>query len=157
MNKKMTVIIPLTILLMACGSNSDQTPPDDKTTKEKILQSKMAPLKKITNGSTPIQKYVHLNNQKFKLLTQEVMMGGKIFNLSTQEKGTIKGSIVVVTESFISIPVVGSKKIAKDTFRLTPDDKKTLHELYKNLIKDEKYTIVELEIDYSPISTTPTM
>jgi len=157
MNKKIMVMAPLVILLAACGSNSDKTSSNNKATKEKILESKMTPPKKIINGSIPVQKYVHLNNQKFKLLTQEVMIAGRVFNLSTQEKGIIKGSIVVVTKSFTSIPAVSSKKIAKDTFRLTPDDKKALHQLYKNLIKDEKYNIVELEIDYSPISTAPTM
>lgn len=123
MNKKITLIVPLVILLAACGSgsdiNSDQNTSDDKAqkiTKKEIVQSRMEHSKKMEKNTTPSYKSVLLNNQKFKLLTQEVTKGGKVFNFSTKENGVIKGSIVVVTKNFISIPAVDSKKIAKDTY-----------------------------------------
>jgi len=155
MSKKLIMIAPLVILLVACGSTGETTSSDDKiikTAKRKVIQ-----LKNLKNESTSIKQVIYLNNQKFKLLTQEVIIGGKVFNLLTKEEGTIRGSIVVVTENFTSILAVDSKKIAKDTFRLTPNDKQKLHELYRNLIKDKKYNVIELEIDYSPTSTVSTI
>lgn len=149
-------------LLSACNSKADEESGQiDNVEKTSIKQHNndvefpIQPIKKKLTNTVQKGKSIWINKQKFKLLSDEIMKGAKVYNLSIKQVGVIKGTIVVVTKSSTSL--VNAKKIAKNTFRLIPNKEETLHDLYKNLIKHKEYKTIELEIDYSPISTAPLM
>ena len=160
MKNKLLLLLTFSSILTACG-NTDEKKVQDKVI-EDIQSSQSAPLKKIENSKSTMKKNdikigrsVYLNNQKFKLLSAEVIKGAEVYNLSIKEMGRIKGTIVIVTKQLSSSMV--ANKIALDTYRLTPKKGQTLSALYKELIADENNKTVELEIDYSPISKAPSM
>lgn len=177
---KMFFLITLVTLISACNAHKDpladtptkqennkthSSPPSTTEVMKKtpttlkntsptdieVLLAKREGVLKQQNGT----RSIHLNNEKFKLLSAEVTQGAKVYNILMKELGTIKGSIIVVTvDSALPLTIKGSK-IAKQTYRLYPTNKSSLYEFYKELDKDSKYSTVELEIDYSPINTAP--
>jgi len=149
-------------LLSACNSKADEEtkqidnveiPPIKQHNND--IELPIQPIKKKLTNTVNNGKSIWMNRQKFKLLSDEITKGAKVYNLSIKEIGIIKGTIVVVTKPLTSL--VGAKKIAKNTFRLTPVKGQKLKTLYEISIKDNRFTTVELEIDYSPISQAPKM
>jgi len=103
-----------------------------------------------------IQPSITLNGEKFSLHSKSFSKGAKVYNMQMGEYGLVKGSIVVVslnkvTASELQYPLVKVNQIAKNTFRLTPAETVKLMPFYKSLITGKRFSVVEMEIDYSPI------
>lgn len=126
-------------------------------TKLEAIERKQAIAEKLNLAGKPSQsKQLTFNKEKFKLLSPVAKKGAKVFNLSNNEYGTMKGSVVVVSESksAFNATVFSQAKIqeiAKDTYRLTIDSQNDLMTFYQSLIKMAVFKVVEMEIDYSPI------
>jgi hypothetical protein len=97
---------------------------------------------------------VTINGDKFLLTSGSITPGAIVFNLLMKESGTVKGSIVVVTQAELKIKGTAIHRIADNTYRLTPSSNE-LASTYKKLTKNAQYKHVELEIDYSPITSPP--
>ncbi|MFT5758237.1 MAG: hypothetical protein ACI9LM_002976 [Alteromonadaceae bacterium] len=100
-----------------------------------------------------------LNGEKFTLHAASFNQGSKVYNIQMREYGLVKGSIVVVSTQPMHVdelrsPMTKVVKIAKNTFRLTPEKTVELISFYKDLITSKRFSVVEMEIDYSPIKTT---
>lgn len=142
---KHTILFSLTLfLLIACSETIQST--NDQPVIKKVKTTSV-----ISN-----KKSININGHKFILLDNKLEKGNKVFNLLTKEKGAIKGSIVVVTNNVMKLSKTVTK-IAENTFMKTPDKGQSLQQLYNQLKSDPQYKTVELQIDYSPISTAPTM
>ena len=97
-----------------------------------------------------------LNKEKFTLLSNIFAKGAKVYNIAMGESGLVKGTIVVVSigeviAEDIQYPNTEVIKIAKSTFRLIPDNNVVMMDFYKALINSKRFSVVEMEIDYSPI------
>jgi hypothetical protein len=102
---------------------------------------------------------ITLNGGKFTLHSESFGKGSKVYNTQMREYGLVKGSIVVVSLKPTSAEAldysnVGVVKIAKNTFSLSPDNTVELMAFYKSLIKSKRFSVVEMQIDYSPIKET---
>ncbi|MCL1067466.1 hypothetical protein L2735_11700 [Shewanella olleyana] len=106
----------------------------------------------------PASYSVALNQQKFITDNASIKAGQSLFNMEMKQYGVVKGSFVVIAskkpkwlESDFSI-----NEIAKLTYRLNSQSADAdLHEWYKKLIQDARFSTVELEIDYSGKSDVP--
>jgi hypothetical protein len=100
-----------------------------------------------------------LNNEKFTAEKPVLYKGDRVYNLLMSEFGVLKGTFVVVTRADTTecyLEHYQSKLIAKNTFRLTPiATDSSLVDLYKQLKKVERFSVVEIEIDYSKQKSTP--
>jgi len=128
------------------------------TKKEKILK-KLKEIKNNNNKNLNQARSVSINGEKFRTTTWPVIKGSTVYNVLMKEKGKIKGTFVVVLTQgkALSDTIRESytiKKIAKNTFKLGPNNRKILDMMqeYKSLMK-ESFHIVEMEVDYSPIDT----
>jgi hypothetical protein len=94
-----------------------------------------------------------LNNEKFTAEKTVLHKGDRVYNLFMSEFGVLKGTFVVVTQADVTELILENYKselIAKNTFRLTPiATDSSLVDLYKQLKKVERFSVVEIEIDYS--------
>jgi hypothetical protein len=94
-----------------------------------------------------------LNDEKFSADNSVLHKGDSVYNLFMSEFGVLKGTFVVVTRADTAecnLENYQSKLIAKNTFRLTPiATDSSLVDLYKQLKKVERFSVVEIEIDYS--------
>ncbi|TWX55238.1 hypothetical protein [Colwellia hornerae] len=106
--------------------------------------------KKLTS---PANKYLMLNEQKFELKTDKFINGAKVVNLLMSETGTIKGTFVVIVKNLASLTSYDNTEsiteIAKSTYRLTPAVGIDLLSYYKSLLAATQFQRVEIEIDYS--------
>jgi len=125
--------------------------------KLEAIEKNKAVAKKLNYQDKSIRsKHLTFNKEKFELLSPVAEKGAKLFNLSIHEYGIMKGSIVVVVDNTSPFKTayfseVLITKIAKDTYRLTPDTKLELMNLYKTLNNMPEFKVIEMEIDYSPI------
>jgi len=133
--------IPLLLLFTACSETIHPT-------NDQLI------IKEANVSLTPNKKSIYINDHKFILLDNEFKKGKRVFNLSNKEKGRIKGSIVVVATNEMRLSAT-VKKIADKTFLIIPQPGESLQQLYDKLKIDEQYTTVELQIDYSPMSSAP--
>ncbi len=99
---------------------------------------------------------MNINGEKFKLLQNTFAKDAMVVNLSMAETGRIKGTFVVVTHSKQQLNHHANtlivSKIAKNTFRLVPQPSVNLSDYYQVLRADTSFSVVELEIDYSPVA-----
>jgi len=98
---------------------------------------------------------ISLNSEKFTLHSTKFSKGAKVYNIQMREYGLVKGTIVVVSIDKVSAaellyPSVKVLQIAKNTFRLTLEKSVELMPFYKSLIKSNRFSVVEMEVDYSP-------
>jgi len=106
------------------------------------------------------QSSITFNGEKFSLHSPSFSKGSKVYNMQMGEYGLVKGSIVVVnlkkeSASELQYPSVEVKQIAKNTFRLIPAETIKLMPFYKKLITSKRFSVVEMEVDYSPIKVAP--
>ena len=99
---------------------------------------------------------ITLNGGKFTLHSARFGKGSKVYNMQMGGYGLIKGDIVVVSiekikAKDIQYSATQVRQIAKNTFRLSPDKTVELMPFYKTIIKSKRFSVVEMEIDYSPI------
>jgi|GEM_PF-2972568 len=173
MKKKLLVISALLASLTACNDDKatvpeNNVPPDSTSevsqtaTPETSTTANSAIEEKLVHRGKMIEKMkashtLRINNQEFKLLSETLEKGANVFNKQLKETGTVKGTVVVVTTApSLSAEIIG-QKIAANTFRVTPNKGQSLLDFYNDLTKDDRYSTVELEVDYSPLSDAPAM
>ncbi|MDO6679593.1 MULTISPECIES: hypothetical protein [unclassified Shewanella] len=106
----------------------------------------------------PSQYSVAINNEKFITDNVVIKTGQSLFNMQMNDYGVVKGSFVIIStvtpqwlESDFSID-----NIAKETYRLAPHSAdEDLYAWYKQLAKDVRFSVVELEVDYSGKAHVP--
>jgi len=175
MKNELLIISTLLVALTACNENKDNkdntienttadtAPIVTQTPDTKIVTIEASALEeKLIKRGQVIEKMnasktLRINNQEFKLLSEVFQKGAKVFNTHLKEPGTVKGTIVVVTTEQSLPPTVTGQKIAANTFRLAPNSGQSLLSFYGELTKDNAYSTVELEIDYSPFTSAPAM
>ncbi|WP_206486466.1 hypothetical protein [Thalassotalea sp. G2M2-11] len=106
--------------------------------------------------SDKLSKYpITINGEKYIAETAQLTKGSKVFNLLMREYGTIKGSVVVVTNALNQTSLkqhfnlASVVEIAKHTYRLYPKDDAKVYSLYQSLVSDNVIERSELEIDFS--------
>jgi len=173
MKKKLLVISALLVSLTACNDDKTAAPENNATPDSAPEASQTATPETSTTASSAVEeKLVHrgkmieqmkashtlrINNQEFKLLSETLEKGANVYNKQLKETGTVKGTVVVVTTApSISAEITG-QQIAANTFRVTPNKGQSLLDFYNELTKDERYSTVELEVDYSPLPDAPAM
>jgi len=158
MKAKLTgVLISVFFVVTACGDSpiekKEETAEVTEKKGDKTEQERIEHIKKITKKKSSA-KSLQINGEKFTSFATVLVKGSKVFNVQMGEPGTVKGSIVVVSTMAIetlsvNFELASAVKIAKDTYRLVPKQKKNLHEYYHALDKLEGVGVTELEIDYS--------
>jgi hypothetical protein len=124
--------------------------------KSNLFNKSVNKLNKPTLNKTLVEqnKNIAINNEKFKLQSEELVKGAKVYNYLMSQSGKVKGTFVIVTESseeFLSYKDTDKiTKIAKQTYRLTPINDVKFADYYKLLQNSKLFQIVEMEIDYSP-------
>ncbi|MBL4910447.1 MAG: hypothetical protein JKX78_10610 [Alteromonadaceae bacterium] len=96
-----------------------------------------------------------INNEKFTSKSTRFAQGERLYNLTINQFGTIKGSIVIVlnesVEMSAKVKQLGEvSKIASDTYRIKLPINSNVLAIYQQLKKTFKIKIVEMEIDYTP-------
>ncbi|RTR35010.1 hypothetical protein [Shewanella atlantica] len=98
-----------------------------------------------------------LNDMKFTSNADVLIKGSPVSSLIMSEGGVLKGSFVIITtkEAGQLSSDYRVNKIAKNTYRLTPlKAQANLYALYLNLLNNDNFSRVEIEIDYSPLDNT---
>lgn len=94
-----------------------------------------------------------LNKQKFELISEKLIKGAKVFNLTLSEPGTVKGTFVVISNNAEKLTSFDStaeiNEIEKNTYRLIPKEGVDFLKYYKSLLGKKQFQRVEIEIDYS--------
>ncbi|KGJ99329.1 hypothetical protein [Thalassotalea sp. ND16A] len=170
MVKKIATLLALTIAISACSemteSNDESTSSADNTQTQKTVNSATEitahPAKDKTEPSLAIDKprSVTINNKKFQA-NSIIQPGARVLNLLMGEFGRVKGSFVVTTKEQMLVDSDNSllatiNVIAANTYRITPQKKTNFMEFYQQLQNDKRFRLVEMEIDYSPVSTAET-
>jgi hypothetical protein len=128
-----------------------------------VAESRKAQLTAVTIQSRdelPARKTkVKLNGEIFNAESRNLYKGARVFNVLMSEFGLLKGTFVVVTRADTAecnLEHYQSKLIAKNTFRLTPiATDSSLVYLYQQLKKEGRFSVVEIEVDYSKQKPTP--
>lgn len=111
------------------------------------------------NKNTGKSKNVMINEQKFELQSDELLKGAKVFNFLMSQSGIVKGTFVVILNNVETLSRFDNtaeiKEIAKNTYRLTPENDANFSEYYKLLQKAKQFQRVEMEIDYSGKTRRP--
>lgn len=167
---KKFLILPLSfVMIMGCGTDEKRESDEQAKTKKvqetsKELTTPPVSKKALITGANSIKssnrRSVSINKEKFTTVERELAHGSKVYNVSMREYGTLKSTVVIVgnvakdklTSHYGAQTVV---KIAKDTYRLSPNAGLTVYEFYNGLLELKELTTVELEIDYSG-SSIPT-
>jgi len=115
---------------------------------KKLKQS--LPLSKKLNN----QKYsITINKEKFQTTIKPLIAGAKVFNVQMGESGRVVGDFVVVSNQILVANDFGHishfTKIAKNTYKISPKKSFGLMSFYQDLLKDNRFTTVEMAIDYS--------
>jgi hypothetical protein len=132
--------------------NEPEAAVKELVTPEQDKRNKLAKLLKGREHTSSI----NLNGEKFTLHSPQFGKGAKVYNVQMKEYGLIKGSIVVVSVDKVnadelSYPSVKVLKIAKNTFRLIPEKSVELMSFYNILNESKSFSMIEMEVDYSPI------
>ncbi|WP_076538847.1 hypothetical protein [Shewanella sp. UCD-KL21] len=121
-----------------------------QTEKQKKLAG-LAKTQTLVNDETS-QYSVAINNQKF--ITDNVIIksGQSLFNVQMNDYGVAKGSFVIISKvapQWLDTDF-DIDKIAEETYRLeTHSADVDLYVWYQKLSKDVRFSVVELEVDYS--------
>lgn len=99
------------------------------------------------------KRTVSFNGEKYLFDGRKLQQGSKVRGIHMSESGRVKGSIVVVVKEgkILDISFMNFKsktKIAKNTFRLIPNQTDDLLTVYKKLSSNNSISIAELEIVY---------
>ncbi|OUS28795.1 hypothetical protein A9Q98_07155 [Thalassotalea sp. 42_200_T64] len=170
MVKKITTLLALVIAISACSEVTE-------TNKKATSSTDSAQTKQTTNSATEITasrskdktehslaidkpRSVTINNKKFQANTI-IQPGARVFNLLMGEFGRVKGSFVVTTKDQMladsdNFMLATITAIAANTYRITPQKQTNFMEFYQQLQYDKRFRVVEMEIDYSPISKAET-
>jgi hypothetical protein len=179
--RNLSVILFSAILLTACSDKKEDTSVIEKQVSKKeasslnqdaltnvenekltligtnqlIAKSKKDLAKKALEG-IKLQsntKSILINEQKFELLSEELLKGAKVYNFLMSQAGIVKGTFVVITSNVDRLShfdnTVEINEIAKSTYRLTPEKNVDFLGYYDLLKEAEQFTRVEMEIDYS--------
>ncbi|GGB54613.1 hypothetical protein K8B83_20695 [Shewanella inventionis] len=100
---------------------------------------------------------IQLNQQKFTTQSKVLKANQTVYNMDINRYGKVKGSIVVVTNDLPSeLELTNDFKvyqIAVDTYRLlSQSGELDLYYWYKSFSDSSAFSVVELEIDYTPAS-----
>ncbi|QDE29929.1 hypothetical protein [Shewanella polaris] len=105
------------------------------------------------NGINSSKYTIQLNNHKFTVKDLVLKMNQSVYDMNINSFAIVKGSIVVISsvEPENLAEDFDINKIAKDTYKLTiKSSDQDLYYWYKKLSGDSQYSVVELELDYSP-------
>jgi hypothetical protein len=96
-------------------------------------------------------KTLSFNGEKYLYDGKNLRKGSEVRNIYMSEKGRVKGTFVIVAkaEKILTIAVKSQTKIAKNTFRLVPQQTDDLMTFYHQLLLNKSIVSVELEVDYS--------
>ena len=123
------------------------------------LKNEMGDHALLNKAAQKFNQSISLNGNKFTLVDGKLEQGAQVYNTLMNEYGTIKGSLVLVLSDegvFNKSYFKTVKKIAKKTFRVWPTKKDDLYLVYQDLTRNANFSVVELEVDYSPISKQQT-
>jgi hypothetical protein len=155
-NNEATVGLEKSVEVSLVAANAAPNNPDiveiEKLSLEKDKKRKLAKYLK----ERSYKRSIMLNGEKFTLHSDTFGKGSKVYNRQIKEYGLIKGSIVVVSRKptyakDLQYPMVEVVEIAKNTFRLRPEKTVELMLFYKNLIRSKRFSVVEMQVDYSQI------
>ena len=155
-----------TLLILTASCSSDQVDDNKKSNSastEKSISttitqlpesnSKNIELDTDKNRLTYAKTYSYrLNERKFTSSTDILMKGSPVSSPTMSEDGVLKGGFVVITTKTTEqlFPGYQVKKIAKDTYQLTPlKAQANLYVLYLDLLDNGDFSRVEIEIDFS--------
>lgn len=113
----------------------------------------------LNKAAQKVNQSISLNGNKYKLVDGKLEQGAQVYNTLMNEYGTIKGSLVLVLSDdgiFNKSHFKEVKKIADKTFRVWPTKKDDLYLVYQDLKRSSNFSVVELEIDYTPVSKQQT-
>jgi len=163
-NRVLVVGFCLSALVASCSQSEHQEVSESKNTDEKLLQSdkethsdksKRATKEELgKNKERPIllgKRTISFNGEKYLFEGEKLQKGSQVRNIHMSEKGTVKGTFVVVAKAgeILDLSFKSKTKIAKDTFRLIPAKTDDLMPIYNALILNKSIARVELEIVYS--------
>gem|GEM_PF-2055203 len=125
-------------------SKKDNIDEKQLTTKEKLVKSLEKP-------HLLAKRTISINGEKYIVEGEKFIKGTLVRNIHMSEKGRVKGTFVIVTKAVSALEqqFKSKVKIAKDTFRLTPENTDDLMTIYKQLLRNKSIDLVELEIEYS--------
>lgn len=150
----------LLLVLNACSDNKSRQPIDNEQEVE-VQDHESTDIPNVTSGNAPSEHSLSINGQKFLSSNRALFKGDIIYLAATKEAGRLTGDIVVVTahskEQSNWPKEFKTTTIAANTYRLTAVNANVdLFATYQLMSKDNKYSVVELGVDYSPISSRET-
>lgn len=97
------------------------------------------------------KKSISFNGEKYIFTGTKLEKGSEVRHIKMSEHGTVKGTFVVITkpDEMLDTPYKNITKIAKNTFRITPQKTDDLMTVYNQLLANKSITRVELEVVYS--------
>ena len=125
------------------------------TVQDKIIKEDKKGFNKKVLDWRELKKYnnIVINKQKFELKSSELIKGAEVFNLLMSEPGIVKGTFVVIASNAPQLTHFDKTeriiKIAKSTYRMTPEEGVDFLGYYKSLLATKQFLKVEMEIDYS--------
>lgn len=128
----------------AISSTTENDVDESGRATKKALEKK--PIGPITQG----KKSISINGEKYIYTDDKLQKGSEVRSLNMSESGTVKGSFVVVLRAgeVLNVSFKHVNKIAKDTYRITPSQTDDLMTVYKQLLSNESFNRVELEVVY---------
>lgn len=96
------------------------------------------------------ERSVFFNGEKYLFTGGKLQKGSQVRNINMSESATIKGTLVVVVKAseIVDISLKHKVEIAKDTYRLTPNETDDLMTIYHELLAHKSIFSVELELLY---------
>jgi len=160
-------VVSLLLMTSACSEatikndNSDQLTRVEASNKTKEINNKSKKIKLLKENISNIrlsmakQQIYQINNEKFATSTGLFNKGAVLHNLSINQDGVLKGSIVVVMieNKDLSTEIIKfgrSEKIAQATYRIIISGEQNLLNIYQRIKKMVGVKVAELEIDYTP-------
>jgi len=181
--RNLSVIVLGAVLLTACSDKKDESvnenhessgqvsslePTESTEIKEEELsqvadeavrKSKKELSTQVFDRNKNKSKNVMINKQKFELQSDELIKGAKVFNFLMSQSGIVKGTFVVIINNLETLSRFDNtaeiNEIAKNTYRLTPENDANFSEYYKLLQGAKQFKRVEMEIDYSGKTRRP--
>lgn len=163
-NKILIVGFCLGVFAVSCSKSEPEKVSKSRDLDETRLESvkeankdkgKTAAIKKLEkNSEQPVllgARTISFNGEKYLFDGGKLRKGSQVRNIHMSEKGTVKGTFVVVAKAgeILDVSFKSKIKIAKDTFRLIPKQTDDLMTIYNALLLNESVAIVELEVVYS--------
>ncbi len=162
MNKNIILVagLCLSVLAVSCSQSEHEEISEPTSSGEQLRKSNdgtyldksnIASKNNIKKSTLLGKKTISFNGEKYLFDGDKLKKGSLVRNIYMSESGRIKGTIVIVVKAgeILNISIKNKKKIAKDTFRLVPEQTDDLMAIYNKLLINDSIAIAELEVVYS--------